>query len=207
MLMRISARPIKLAPAFIAVVIALAGPWAAQAAQPRGSPGLMAPVAPACISSPFGPRVLPSQPQAGTYHYGIDLPAPIGTDVRAVARGTLIRVQDKGPGGLEMLVQHPGFVGVYSHLKIINPVFARGKTDIERGESLGLVGITGVTSGPHVYFEMIVAGTPVDPAPYLGVTACNGSLPVQAVQRKPDADTGKLIDGRRYYQITFPARQ
>lgn len=54
---------------------------------------------------------------------------------------------------------------------MVNPVFTQGKTDIGQGEMLGLVGTTGVTSGPHVYFEMIMAGAPVDPEPYLGVMA------------------------------------
>ena len=47
----------------------------------------MLPVSPACVSSPFGPRVLPGRPKAGTYHYGIDLPAPAGAVVRPAAAG------------------------------------------------------------------------------------------------------------------------
>ena len=43
--------------------------------------GLVPPVSPACISSPYGPRVLAHLPQAGTYHYGVDLPAPQGAAV------------------------------------------------------------------------------------------------------------------------------
>jgi len=77
---------------------------------------LIVPVDTACISSPFGPRVLPNHPQAGTFHYGIDLPAPEGAPVRAAAAGVLLRVRRNGPGGLELIVQHASFVGVYSHL-------------------------------------------------------------------------------------------
>src|SRR5690348_6339711 len=77
----------------------------------KSNPALLPPVESACISSPFGPRVLPNHPQAGTYHYGIDLPAPAGAPVRAAAPGTVIRIQHKGPGGLEVLIQHDGFVG------------------------------------------------------------------------------------------------
>src|SRR6185437_3003449 len=87
---------------------------------------LQMPVAPACVSSPFGPRILPNHPRADGFHAGIDLPAPIGTRVRAVASGTLIRVQRHGVGGLEMLVQHPGFVAVYSHLGEIAPPILEG---------------------------------------------------------------------------------
>jgi murein DD-endopeptidase MepM/ murein hydrolase activator NlpD len=72
-----------------------------------------------CISSPFGPRILPNHPQAGTYHNGVDLPAPEGTPVRAVASGKLLRIEKGGPGGLEVLVQHDRYVSVYSHLASI----------------------------------------------------------------------------------------
>jgi murein DD-endopeptidase MepM/ murein hydrolase activator NlpD len=70
-------------------------------AEPRRGGKLLPPVSPACISSPFGPRVLPNQPEAGSYHYGIDLPAPVGTPVIASAPGTVTRLQNKGPRGLE----------------------------------------------------------------------------------------------------------
>jgi murein DD-endopeptidase MepM/ murein hydrolase activator NlpD len=136
-------------------------------------PILSPPVRPACISSPFGPRVLPQHPHAGTYHYGVDLPAPAGAAVLATAPGKVIRVQRKGPGGLEVLVQHDGFMGIYSHLGMLTPAFAQGKRAVAGGEKLGVVGRTGIISGTHVYFEMIVAGKPVDPAPYLRVPECD----------------------------------
>jgi murein DD-endopeptidase MepM/ murein hydrolase activator NlpD len=54
---------------------------------------LVPPVSPACISSPFGPRVLANHPRAGTYHHGVDLPAPPGASIVATAPGKVIRVQ------------------------------------------------------------------------------------------------------------------
>ena len=177
-------------------------------AEPRRGGKLLPPVSPACISSPFGPRVLPNQPEAGSYHYGIDLPAPVGAPIIAAAPGTVIRLQNKGPGGLEMLVQHDGFVGIYSHFGMVSPVFAEGKRTIVAGEQLGVVGITGVTSGAHLYFEMDLAGKPVDPAPYIGVPDCDGGVR-RTLSRTLDAD-GKP---RQYYeyqpalQYYQPARQ
>ena len=136
-------------------------------AEPRRGGNLLPPVSAACISSPFGPRVLPNQPGAGSYHYGIDLPAPVGAPVMATAPGTVIRLQNKGPGGLEMLVQHESFVGIYSHFGMVMPAFAKGKRTVAAGEKLGVVGNTGLTTGAHLYFEMDFASKPVDPAPYL----------------------------------------
>jgi murein DD-endopeptidase MepM/ murein hydrolase activator NlpD len=134
------------------------------------------PVKSACISSPFGPRILPNRALAGSYHNGIDMPAPLGEAVRATASGKVIRIQHKGPGGLEVLVQHDGFVGVYSHLGTVSPAIAEGKVTLAAGEELGAVGLTGVTYGMHLYFEMIKAGRPVDPAPYLRVPLCNNGI-------------------------------
>src|SRR5579872_2198907 len=96
----------------------------------RNAAPLLPPVSSPCISSPFGPRILPNHPQAGTYHYGIDLPAPEGAPVFATEPGKLIRIQHSGPGGLEMLVQHDGYVGVYSHLGMVSPTLSDGKMTI-----------------------------------------------------------------------------
>ena len=190
------------------VVLIFAIPCAAQTRLPVI---LRPPIIGACISSPFGSRVLPNEPQAGSYHYGADLPAPAGAPVLATAPGTVIRIQKKGPGGLEMLVQHDGFVGIYSHFGNVTPAFAEGKRTVAAGEKLGVVGNTGLTTGAHLYFEMDLAGKPVDPAPYLGVSQCNGEVHQasndshHASNNGPDIDE-KVIGGRKYYVI-FPAGQ
>ena len=169
------------------------------AAESRHAAILLPPVTPACISSPFGPRVLPNLPQAGSYHYGVDLPAPEGASVVAAAPGTVIRIQSKGPGGLEMLVQHDGFVGVYSHFATVMPAFADGKLTVAAGEKLGVVGKTGITAGAHLYFEIISAGMPVDPAPYLRAPQCDGKVR-RTVPDRLDTD-GKIVPTRHYYLL------
>ena len=173
------------------------------AAKSRLTTSLLPPVSATCISSPFGPRVLPNVPEAGSYHYGVDLPAPVGSAVTATAPGSVIRVQRKGPGGLEMLVQHDGFVGIYSHFGMIAPVFAEGKRMVAAGEKLGVVGRTGVSLGAHLYFEMVLDGRPVDPTPYLGLPRC-GSATTTAARRDTD---GVTVGGRKYYQLSLPDRQ
>lgn len=196
-----------MAPGSSTIALAIAGialmPVGASAERAPG-PALLPPVNAACISSPFGPRVLPDHPAAGTYHPGIDLPAPVGSPVFATGSGTVVRVQRKGPGGLEMLVQHDGFLGVYSHFGMIMPAFAEGKRTVAAGEKLGVVGRTGITSGAHLYFGMILAGRPVDPAQYLGVPICNGA--VRRAQPGPHDTESAKFDGRRYYQLFLPAR-
>jgi len=132
------------------------------------------PVRSACVSSPFGQRFLPDHPIAGIFHKGIDLPAPVGAPVISVGPGVILRVQKRGVGGLEMLVQHNGFIGVYSHLGSVAPAIAEGRRNVVGGERLAVVGGTGLSFGPHLYFGMIVNGQPVDPAPFLGVKPCVG---------------------------------
>jgi murein DD-endopeptidase MepM/ murein hydrolase activator NlpD len=150
-------------------------PWPGHAQPPEQPAGpLLPPVSSDCISSPFGPRILANRPKAGTYHNGIDMPAPAGAAVRATAPGKVMRIQRKGAGGLEVMVQHDGFVGIYSHLGMVTPALAEGKTMVVAGEKLGVVGHSGLTYGMHVFFEMLRDGRPVDPAPYLGVQLCKG---------------------------------
>jgi len=189
-----------------AVAIALMAWWSPGAlAEALLKSALLPPVVPACISSAFGPRVLRNQPEAGTNHYGVDLPAPAGAAVVAAADGSVIRIQRKGPGGLEILVQHDGFVGVYSHFGSIAPPFAEGKRSVAAGEKLGMVGRTGVISGTHLYFEMLLDGKPVDPAPYLRLPRCGGKEPpVSTGARVAD---GIIVGGRKYYQVFMPEGQ
>lgn len=157
---------------------------------------LEVPVSPACVSSPFGPRVLPGKPLAGAYHYGVDLPASLGEPVHAVASGSLIGIINRGPGGLQMIVQHPGFVGIYSHFGSVAAPFSEGKRWVAAGEKLGVVGLTGVTYGSHLYFEMVVDSRPVDPMPYLAVSLCKGEFHGgKSVTRTED---GLILPSRSY---------
>jgi len=149
--------------------MALAG--SAAAAQP--TPGsLPPPVSLTCITSPFGPRVLAGRKVAGTFHYGIDLRAPLGGAVRAVADGRVIGIDRRGAGGLEVRVRHAGFTALYAHLGTLAPTLLRGKRTLAAGEKIAVVGHSGLTYGPHLYFELSIDGHRIDPAPYLKAGAC-----------------------------------
>jgi murein DD-endopeptidase MepM/ murein hydrolase activator NlpD len=167
-------------------------PCASHAEPPAQAPApLLSPVRSACISSPFGPRVLAGRPKAGTFHPGIDMPAPAGEAVRAVAAGRVLRIQRKGAGGLEVMVQHDGFIGIYSHLGMIAPPFAEGKSAVVPGEKLGVIGRTGVTYGTHLFFEMLKAGQPVDPAPFLGLQRCGTNVTTAGGEADPRASPAR----------------
>jgi len=193
-------RPLMLS---LALTLAAGPALAAPVAAPER---LVPPVSPACVSSPFGPRVLPGRPQAGTYHYGIDLPAPLGAPIHAAAAGTVLRIERHNPGGLEMLVQHPGFVAVYSHFGTIAPTFAEGGRTVAAGQKLGVVGLTGVTFGPHLYFGMFVNDRPVDPEPYFALPPCKSGEHVTVAGRSVLSDDGKILPSRAFVGAIPPSR-
>jgi murein DD-endopeptidase MepM/ murein hydrolase activator NlpD len=116
--------------------------------------------------------VLANRPWAGTFHYGIDLRAPLGAAVRAIAPGQVIGIDRRGAGGLEVRVRHAGFTALYSHLGLIAPALERGKRTLAAGERIAVVGRSGLTYGPHLYFELTIDDHRVDPAPYLTVQPC-----------------------------------
>lgn len=146
--------------------------WAVEDEASAASRGLHPPVKPACVTSPFGPRVLPGLPKAGTFHPGIDLRAPPGGPVYAVAPGQVVAIRRRGAGGLFVLIRHDGFEALYAHLGSVTPALAEGKRTVAAGEKIGVVGRTGVSYGAHLYFQVEVNGTKVDPAPLLGVAPC-----------------------------------
>ena len=142
--------------------------------------GLSLPVSPTCVTSPFGPRRRIG-PNASGFHKGIDLSAPAGGAIRAAADGQVIAVHRKGPGGLEILIQHGdptssaagGYITLYSHLGSLVPAIAEGKRHVSAGEKIAVVGRTGVTYGTHLYFGLLLdGGRAIDPEPFLPVRRC-----------------------------------
>jgi murein DD-endopeptidase MepM/ murein hydrolase activator NlpD len=74
---------------------------------------------------------------------------------------------------LEVLIQHNGYVTVYSHLASVAPSLGTGI--VSAGEEVGIVGRTGVSFGPHLFFALLKQGQAVDPSTFLGVPACAGA--------------------------------
>ncbi len=97
---------------------------------------------------------------------GINIDAPAGTSVRAAENGTVIYVGSgvEGYGNL-ILIRHPnGYVSAYAHLAATS--VSKGDT-VNRGDSIGTVGMTGSVSHPQLHFELRMGATPVDPIPLL----------------------------------------
>jgi murein DD-endopeptidase MepM/ murein hydrolase activator NlpD len=96
-------------------------------------------------------------------HRGVDLAAPRGTPVRAVADGWVKEAHWMGGLGRAVQLEHMGDrVTTYGHLSEIAPGIQEGAT-VEQGQVIGYVGSTGLATGPHLHYEVEEGGVHLDP--------------------------------------------
>ncbi len=99
------------------------------------------------------------------FHSGIDIAAGYGTLVKAADGGQVVQAGYFGGYGYSIMLYHGGgFATWYAHLSSIN--VAMGQM-VQRGQVIGLVGSTGLATGPHLHFEVRINGAPQDPYNYL----------------------------------------
>ena len=116
------------------------------------------------VSSPFGLR---SDPFTGhpRFHNGIDLAAPIGTEVMAAREGVVAETGSNSLYGKYVVIAHAGsYQTVYGHLSRID---VRLNERVNSGRIIGRVGMTGRTTGPHLHFEIRRKGKARDPVELL----------------------------------------
>ncbi|OJU60163.1 MAG: hypothetical protein BGO08_09175 [Altererythrobacter sp. 66-12] len=122
------------------------------------------PVQDATLTSSFGMR---NHPILGGRrdHKGIDLAQPIGTPVYATADGLVSKAAPFSSYGNYIQIEHGGGLETrYAHLS----GFAVATGDqVHKGQLIGYVGTTGRSTGPHLHYEVRVAGDAVDPTPYM----------------------------------------
>jgi murein DD-endopeptidase MepM/ murein hydrolase activator NlpD len=120
------------------------------------------PIADGILRSGFGYRRHPVLGYA-KLHTGVDWANPIGTPIVAAGNGTVIKAQWDSGYGQRVEVQHiNGYVTTYNHMSR----FARGVTQgarVKQGQVIGYVGSTGLSTGPHLHYEVIINGHFVDP--------------------------------------------
>ncbi len=121
------------------------------------------------VTQPFGPTDLVLEPPLGPYphfHTGIDLAAPLGTPVMGAAAGIVVAVAHTyvGYGNYVMIAHGAGVITLYAHLM---------ETDVQpgdvvtRGQKIGLEGSTGLSTGPHLHFEVRINDQVADPMRFL----------------------------------------
>ena len=122
---------------------------------------LRTPIDGAHITSQFGMRV---HPVLGfmKMHKGTDFGAPIGTPIYAAGDATVNWAAMKGPNGNLVILQHDnGWQTFYLHMSRFGDGITAG-VRVHQGQTIGYVGTTGRSTGPHLHYEMHIDGQPVD---------------------------------------------
>lgn len=124
------------------------------------------------VTQEFGPSMLtlePSRTYGGIFyphfHDGLDIAAPLGSPVRAAAPGRVAFVGHLPGGAMVVVIAHEdGNVTLYGHLDDTSaPPPVRPGDLVEAGERIGAVGLTGMTTGPHLHFIVSRGEDPIDP--------------------------------------------
>ncbi len=158
---------------------------------PSGSVAFLRPVA-GVITDGFGWV-------GGRRHTGLDFPEPAGVPVGAAGRGVVswAGFNTGGYGNLVVVEHRLGFETWYAHLSVIG---VRAGQAVAGGTSIGAVGSTGHSTGPHLHFEVRRYGTPIDPRPLLLATrslraASVGRPVVRPLRCAPNADARGATGG------------
>ena len=128
--------------------------------------GYLFPVDDGQVESRYGWRLHPVSKEK-RFHQGIDVAAPMGTPIKAIASGYVSQVREEELLGKVVEIKHGNSVlSLYGHL---DKVLVEPKQLIKSGEIIATVGSSGVSSGPHLHLEIKERGVNVDPAIKLGV--------------------------------------
>lgn len=118
------------------------------------------------VNSPFGLRRMPWE-RHGRLHEGVDIAAPSGKPVVAVADGVITKAGSSASYGRYVEVRHgEDLVSFYAHLGRIDPRAKAGVT-VKAGTMIGKIGSSGTSTGPHLHFEIRQNGRPLNPVSFI----------------------------------------
>lgn len=129
------------------------------------------------LTSGFGNRVHPVY-GTGRFHGGCDFTAPYGTEIYCTAGGTVVHADWLGGYGRTVEIDHGrGVKTLYAHCSELK---VKKGQKVEKGQLIGLVGTSGLSSGPHCHYEVRKNNKQIDPKPYLSAppTEKEGSRPI-----------------------------
>jgi murein DD-endopeptidase MepM/ murein hydrolase activator NlpD len=113
-------------------------------------------------TSPFAIRRSYNGGPLGSYHGGLDIAADAGTPVPASNRGRVVLAEPLHVRGNTVIIDHG--MGVYTAYCHLSEIKVKKGQMVDKGQIVGLVGTTGVSTGPHLHWEMRVTGKAVDPS-------------------------------------------
>jgi len=152
------------------------------------------------ITSGWGWRIHPILKRR-RFHKGVDFGAPRGTPILAAADGVVEEIERSGHYGLYLRIRHNDRVETaYAHMGSFAPGLQKGDR-VERGQFIATVGTSGWATGPHLYYEVIVDGSRVNPTGTLVQTGLHlrggQSLEDEAsADDLVDRDADRVIDRR-----------
>ena len=137
------------------------------------------------LASPFGRRVDPVYGGVRV-HEGQDFAARMGTPVDATGDGTVVKADFKFSGyGNEVIIDHGfGYRTRYAHLSRIDVAVGM---PIRRGQQLGAVGSTGKSTGPHLHYEVLYRGSPVNPWHFMNLDMSAEEYQAMVESRRKEA--------------------
>ena len=125
------------------------------------------------VGSGFGFRADPFTGR-GALHTGLDFPAPVGTEIHAAAGGVVRTAEMHPEYGLMLEIDHGnGLMTRYGHT---SKILVKVGDLVKRGQVVADVGTTGRSTGPHLHFEVLVAGIPPDPQRFLAGPGAHGPV-------------------------------
>jgi murein DD-endopeptidase MepM/ murein hydrolase activator NlpD len=116
------------------------------------------------ITAGFGERMDPFSGE-GAFHTGVDISSQYGDSVRVTGDGVVIEADERAGYGRLVVVDHGyGVTTWYAHLSTFSVLAGE---QLRRGDTIGNVGVSGRSTGPHVHYEVRINGAPVNPMRYL----------------------------------------
>jgi septal ring factor EnvC (AmiA/AmiB activator) len=116
------------------------------------------------LTGTFGERMDPFSGE-GAFHTGVDISSQYGDGVRVSADGIVIEADERAGYGRLVVIDHGfGVTTYYGHLSSFNVYVGQ---QVRRGDTIGNVGVSGRSTGPHVHYEVRINGAPVNPMRYL----------------------------------------
>ncbi len=146
-------------------------------------------------SSNFGPRRRPTR-GASRNHKGVDIPGPVGTPIHATADATVLRAERVRGYGKFIELDHGNAISTrYGHMSALNVYSGQ---HVHKGDIIGYMGSTGVSTGSHLHYEVRIAGEAVNPVAFLTANKPKVEAILPTVQTVTAvAQTNRLPDGRQ----------
>lgn len=116
------------------------------------------------LTSPFGKRADPFNSKSAT-HKGVDLASNKGNKIKTMAEGKVVRAGVMSGYGKVVEIDHGnGFKTKYAHM---NAIYVAQGSMVKQGQAIGEVGSTGRSTGPHLHYEVLYDGVPVNPMVFM----------------------------------------